>query len=145
VFRKIVVPVDGSATSWKALDTAKMLAGKFGGELIVLHVVQTYSSANLYVNGTNDSTFADENNQLTHIGSRVLATAREKMAGFSGRVRYILEVGHPSDKVVDVCREEGADAIVIGSRGLRGFKEFLLGSVSSEVAQYASIPVLIVK
>jgi nucleotide-binding universal stress UspA family protein len=145
MFKKILVPVDGSSNSWKALDTAKGLASKFGGELIVLHVVQTYSSANLYLSGGSDISLTSENRQLSHIGSRVLETARDRMSDFHGRVRFIMEVGHASDKVVDVAREEEVDSIVIGSRGLRGVKEFLLGSVSSEVSQHSPVPVLIVK
>lgn len=47
MFKKILVPVDGSSTSWRALETAKDLAVKYDGELIVAHIVQTYSSADL--------------------------------------------------------------------------------------------------
>lgn len=56
-----------------------------------------------------------------------------------------MEVGHPSERILAAAKEAAADAIVLGSRGLSGIAEFFLGSVSSKIAQYATIPVLIVK
>ncbi|MCQ2363854.1 MAG: universal stress protein, partial [Acidaminococcaceae bacterium] len=47
--------------------------------------------------------------------------------------------------IVNTSKDKGCDLIVIGSRGLSGFAEFFLGSVSSEVAQLSTVPVLIVK
>ena len=67
------------------------------------------------------------------------------MEKVSKGVEYILEVGHPSERILSVAKKTSCDAIVIGSRGLSGIAEFLLGSVSSKVSQYATIPVLIVK
>lgn len=145
MFKKILVPVDGSATSWKALETAEKLAQTFKGELLVIHVVQTYNSAELYVNGLEAGTLSAENNQITTIGSRILETAKTKLEGFPGKVDFALEIGHPADRIVDVAKEKGVTDIVIGSRGLSGIAEFFLGSVSSKVSQYATVPVLIVK
>lgn len=94
MFKKILVPVDGSSTSWRALETAKDLAVKYDGELIVAHIVQTYSSADLYINSLDQTAVAAENDQLTRIGSSVLDTARTKMEGFTGKVDYLMDVGH---------------------------------------------------
>jgi nucleotide-binding universal stress UspA family protein len=60
-------------------------------------------------------------------------------------VVYSIEVGHPSERIIAFTKKEECDAIVLGSRGLSGIAEFFLGSVSSKVAQYAGVPVLIVK
>lgn len=60
MFKKILVPVDGSSTSWRALETAKDLAVKYDGELIVAHIVQTYSSADLYINSLDQTAVAAE-------------------------------------------------------------------------------------
>jgi len=54
------------------------------------------------------------------------------------------EIGHPADRIVRVAEHEKCDLIVIGSRGLSGVKEFLLGSVSSRVSHHAPCAVLIV-
>jgi nucleotide-binding universal stress UspA family protein len=59
--------------------------------------------------------------------------------------RVIQEQGHPVDAILDVAERENVDLIVLGSRGLRGVKELLLGSVSSGVLHHSSCPVLIVR
>ena len=56
-----------------------------------------------------------------------------------------MEFGDAAEMAVTVAREKGADAIVSGKRGLSGVEEFLLGSVSSKVAQLSPVPVIIVK
>lgn len=71
--------------------------------------------------------------------------AQERLRTYEGRTKFSLEVGHPSERIIAMAKKTGADAIVIGSRGLSGIAEFFLGSVSSKVAQYANVPVLIVK
>ena len=85
------------------------------------------------------------NSELEKIGDKVLEMAQEKMAGYPHKVVYSIEVGHPSERIIAFTKKEECDAIVLGSRGLSGIAEFFLGSVSSKVAQYAGVPVLIVK
>lgn len=67
------------------------------------------------------------------------------MKDFKGKAEFLLEVGHPSERIIAVSKEKACTSIVIGSRGLSGIAEFFLGSVSSKVSQYAAVPVLIVK
>ncbi len=59
-------------------------------------------------------------------------------------VKSIIKVGHPTDEIIKTARKEGAEMIIIGSRGKR-LHTFLLGSVSREVANIADIPVLIAR
>ena len=61
--------------------------------------------------------------------------------------RYIQKVGHDSevDAIHRVAEREKADMIVVGSRGLRGIKETLLGSTSDRVVHHANCPVLVVR
>jgi nucleotide-binding universal stress UspA family protein len=53
--------------------------------------------------------------------------------------------GRPSDRIIETAKTEDFDLVVMGSRGLGGIKEFLLGSVSDRVADEVPCPVLIVK
>lgn len=77
----------------------------------------------------------------------VLDTAKEKLTeyGFHGKVSYEDGEGNPAELILEKSREDGCDSVVIGSRGLSGITEFLLGSVSSKVSQYAEVPVFVVK
>lgn len=146
MFKKILVPVDGSNSSWKALEYAKELADKFGGNLTVLTVAQVYRSATL-VAMPLDNVFNAQDDGITESSKLVIDAAKEKVAGFSGKVEFLLEKGHPSEKILSIAKNEnsGYDAIVIGSRGLSGIAEFFLGSVSAKVAEHSKIPVVIVK
>jgi nucleotide-binding universal stress UspA family protein len=145
MFEKILVPVDGSETSWRAMEEARQLAEAFKGELVVINVVQPYNNAALLVVSLDQATISQGNAELTKLGNSVLETAKEKMKDFKGKVEFILEVGHPSERILAVSKDKNCTAIVIGSRGLSGIAEFFLGSVSSKVSQYATVPVLIVK
>ena len=145
MFKKILVPVDGSETSWRALSQAIALGEQFDGELIVVNVIQPYNNAALLAVPLDDATINQSNSELEKIGDQVLNMAKEKLAGFKNHVSYELEVGHPSERIVALAKKDGCDSVVIGSRGLSSIAEFFLGSVSAKVSQYATVPVLIVK
>ncbi|MDD4085123.1 MAG: universal stress protein [Acholeplasmataceae bacterium] len=145
MFKKILVPVDGSETSWRALAQAKSLGSKFEGDLIVVNVIQPYNNAALLAVPLDDETINQSNSELEKIGAQVLELAKERLGDYGKEVRFELEVGHPSERIVALAKKEGCDAIVIGSRGLSSIAEFFLGSVSSKVSQYSTVPVLIVK
>lgn len=145
MFTKILVPVDGSEGSWRALSTAVQLGEKFASELLVVNVIQPYNNAALLAVPLDHATVTQGNNELEKVGDKVLEMAEERLAEYPHKIEFTLEVGHPSERIIALAKKTNADAIVIGSRGLSGIAEFFLGSVSSKVSQYASVPVLIVK
>lgn len=145
MYKKILVPVDGSEGSWRALEHAAALGEKLESTIIVANVIQPYNNAALLAIPLDHSTVKQGNSELEKIGDKVLEMAQEKMANYPHEVEYSLEVGHPSERIIALSKKSECDAIVLGSRGLSGIAEFFLGSVSSKVAQYASVPVLIVK
>ena len=146
MYKKMVVPVDGSETSWRALRQAVELGVKFAGsEIIVLTVIQPYNNAALLAVPLDHNVISQSNADMERIGNEVLKQAREIVGpNYPGKVSFEMEVGHPSERILAVTKESGADAIIIGSRGLSGIAEFFLGSVSSKISQYANVPVLIV-
>ena len=127
MFQKILVPVDGSDTAWKALKTAAALASRFQGEIRVFTVMEPYNSLSLFQITLDQNLLDRSNREMKKASLAVLDTAKEKLTeyGFHGKVSY--------------------ESVVIGSRGLSGITEFLLGSVSSKVSQYAEVPVFVVK
>jgi nucleotide-binding universal stress UspA family protein len=147
MFKKILVPVDGSESAWRALEQASVLAQKFEGELLVMTVIQPYNNAALLAVPLDHNIISQSNADLEEVGKEILARAGEKVAetGFAGTAAYKIELGHPSERILTIAKAEKADAIVLGSRGLSGLAEFFLGSVSTKISQYANIPVLIVK
>ena len=147
MYKKMVVPVDGSETSWRALRQAVELGTKFGGsEIVVLTVIQPYNNAALLAVPLDHNVISQSNADMERIGNEVLKQAREIVGpNYAGKVSFEMEVGHPSERILAVTKECGADAIIIGSRGLSGIAEFFLRSVRYKISQYSNVPVLIVK
>lgn len=144
-YRKILVPIDGSVNSARAVKHAGYLAEKCGAEISVLHVVNLFSkvaafgdvSAGVYI---PDKVVDD----IKEAGNSVINEALSKLPAGVVAEGFI-EVGSPTEVIVNFCTDKGFDLIVMGSRGLGIIKEFIMGSVSSSVLYYASCPVMVVK
>lgn len=145
MFKKILVPVDGSETAWHALNSALEIGKKFGSEILVVNVIQPYNNAALLAVPLDHATINQGNSELEKVGDKVLALAKDMVGDYPSKVEYDMEVGHPSERILALSKKAEVDAIILGSRGLSGIAEFFLGSVSSKVSQYATVPVLIVK
>ncbi len=145
MYQRILVPVDGSDSAWKALEHARALGEKFQAEILVLHVVQPYYSTPILATPMDTPFIPIQPQDVERSGQQLLAVAEERMKSYPHPVTMKMEFGHPAERILALAGEWPADAIVIGSRGLSGIAEFFLGSVSSTVAQYCKVPVLIVK
>ena len=139
---RIVVGVDGSPTSRAALRWAVRQA-KFTGGIVdavvaweIPMVLQSYGWAPIYVEEAGDFE-ADARKLLdTVIGEEVGSADSE-------RVRSLVVNGHPAEALIDAA--DGADLLVVGSRGHGSFAEALIGSVSQHCVHHAPCPVLIVR
>ncbi|MCQ2372792.1 MAG: universal stress protein [Phascolarctobacterium sp.] len=144
MFKKILIPVDGSTSSFDALDLGIELANSLKADIVVMTVVQTTSVQGWSVDPdikTKSDNVTDEMKMAAHI----LDMAKIKAQKADGKVEAYNKLGYPSDTIVETAKATGCDCIVIGSRGLSGIQHILLGSVSEKVAQLSNIPVLIVK
>jgi len=136
----IVVGVDGSGHSRKALETAAAEAAAHGVPLTVLVIHQAvrdvYGSASHY---GDDAALTEKAKEAAQADTdQVLAAAGSQPTSVTVTAVH----GLPVDELVKAS--EGADMIVLGRRGMGGFVRLLMGSVSSQVAQHAQCPVLIV-
>lgn len=140
-FKNILVAYDGSDLSAKALEYAKKFASE--SEDISLHVVTVYTPpASMGSYGVYNDAFLEELKSETE---DALKEATEDLADLANPTdAHVLE-GATGRSIVDFADEHDIDLIIIGSRGLSGFKEALLGSVSHHVVQKAHCPVFVVK
>jgi nucleotide-binding universal stress UspA family protein len=144
----MLVAIDGSETATKALAYALSLAEKCDAEVQIVSVVPPVKSIMprfaLTAPPVHYTMFINEvEKRLKTVLSDALKEAKEKRPSIKVSVRLLK--GHPADKIVQTAQEEGFDLIVVGSRGLSGVEELVLGSVSDRVADRATCPVLIVK
>jgi len=140
-YRKILVPVDFSEHSARALDHAIALAKAFGAEIALLHSYEVMPIVTLYGVGYPDSLDAE----LREAATKRLAGWREKVAGEGITVSDRVVSGPPAEEIHDVALDLGVDLIVMGTRGLRGLKHVMLGSVAERTLRRAPCPVLAVK
>lgn len=142
MYKRILIPVDGSATSKKALTAALQLAREGGGRLRLLHSVDELA----YLSGFEYS--GDVIRVARDNAAKVLddASAMVKAAGVE--VDQIL-VDQPGQRlgetVSEAARSWDADLIVVGTHGRRGFSRMFMGSGAEQVIRVATVPVLVIR
>jgi nucleotide-binding universal stress UspA family protein len=146
---KVLVAVDGSENSGRALDFALDLAEKYGAALTVLNVSSSPVMGAVPLEPTSISgegmiAFAKDLTKIhEEILSKAVAHAREIKPNVmvSSKVRE----GDPAAEIVAEARDAGFDVVVVGHRGLGRVRELFLGNISEKVVHLASCAVIIVK
>jgi nucleotide-binding universal stress UspA family protein len=140
-FKKILVPVDFSEHSTAALEAAVELAGVFDAKLHLLHCYQ------IQPGGVSPYGIAIPSNYFAEIrdsASQQLAEWQEKHVPAAIPVDASTMSEFPFEAIVTTANEIGADLIVMGTRGLSGFKHVMLGSVAERTVRLAPCPVMTV-
>ncbi|MEI0739550.1 universal stress protein [Paenibacillus sp. JTLBN-2024] len=143
LFSKILLAYDGSKASNRALDRAVQLAQAAPGS--VIQVVHAFDFPRVFIGEGLAPIPASVNKDYYDLAEQTVEEAKKRLddAGVSYNAELIQ--GAPAETILKYAQEHGSDVIVIGSRGLGGIREFVLGSVSHNVVQHARIPVLVIK
>ncbi len=141
--QRIVVGVEGSGGAKAALRWAIREAQIRGA---VIDVVTTFAST--YVPASPDFNYvpldpADLEAEVHKMQDAVVDEVLASLGGSTIEIRRRVVRGRPADTLIAVA--EGADMLVVGSRGRGGFRGLLLGSVSQQIAHHGSCPVVIVR
>ena len=135
---KILVPVDGSAYSLKAVETACDLAKAQAPASVVLTAVA------IQIPELEYGVYIAE--KMKAQAEIALAKAKDVAQAKDVTAEVILATGpSPADEIVRVAKDQQADLVVIGSRGLAGKTRSFLGSTASQVVTYSPCSVLVVK
>jgi nucleotide-binding universal stress UspA family protein len=137
---RLLVGLDGSVGSTHALAWAVELATALGAEILATHVFQLTSTLVAYGLApivVPDQWLADLRQQVENEWAAPLK---------QGPVRYrtIIEPGIPAPTLIGIAEREHADLIAVGSRGLGGLGELLLGSVSHQLVMHAPVPAVVI-
>ena len=138
-FRKILVPVDFSAHSSRALQTGIELAKAFGAKLHLLHCYQINVGAISPYGLVIPESF---DRDIREAATKQLAQWREKVTAQKIEVESEVSPLFPSEAIASTAERIGADLIVMGTRGLSGIKHVMLGSVAERTVRIAPCPVL---
>jgi len=143
MYKRILVPVDGSPTSTRGLDEAMRLAKLTGAAIRLVHAIDQLP----YAAGLGTYTF-DVFGMLKEGGEKILQEMKARVAaGGIDVTTYLSEpvAGRVCDVVIDQAKEFGADLIVLGTHGRRGVGRMLVGSDAEQVLRLATVPVLLVR
>lgn len=135
--KRLLVGVDGSDDSRRALEWAILLAERFDAEIIAVHAVGLLAHL-----GTGPP--VPSQSHLEELRRAFEEQWCSPLSGSGVAHRVLSADGPPVRVLLDVAEKEAVDVIVVGSRGSGGFAELLLGSTSHQVAEHASCPVMIV-
>ncbi|MBS0424817.1 MAG: universal stress protein [Proteobacteria bacterium] len=144
MYQKILVPIDGSATSECALDEVIKFARQQNAHVEIVHVLEDiwYSDSESYLN------YAELVQAMKYSSEKMLAQAQTKLQQAGVAVEAKLLEAHDervANIIVDEAKNSKADLIMIGTHGRSGFSHMLLGSVAEGVARTAHIPVLLIR
>lgn len=151
IFSKILVPVDGSTHSERAVEYASEIALKFNSKLILLHaysfIPPVSPSTSLPGTSNYDIISPETINILSEKArkdaNKILIEAKKNAK--NDKVTCLLKEGGIVSEILHVTEKENIDLIVMGARGITGLKKMVLGSKSQEIANKAMCPVMIVK
>jgi nucleotide-binding universal stress UspA family protein len=148
LIKKMLIAVDGSANSDRALDYGLDLAEKCGASVLILNVFQLPS---FYENPDEPPAYSAGRAGFIQDLHKVHEETLARVAGKARKLKPALEItaelreGEPAAQIVEAAREGEFDLIVVGHKGWGRMREIFLGGTSERVAHLAQCAVLIVK
>ena len=139
MYKKILVPTDGSEFAKKAQKHALFLAGVTGAEIVAVSVTE-----NNFVNGLPFDDEVYQLNQILKERSEENLEEFDKLNEDDLKITHVIKEGSPARCILEVAVEEDVDLIVMGSSGKSGFDRFIMGSVADKVVNSAKCAVLII-
>jgi len=140
MYKRILIPTDGSDTAKKAVLHGVELASRLGAEVCGLYVIDISAFAGI----PTEAVWESMRSLLEEEGKKALDVIEKAAKEKNVRVELILKEGIPPEDITSTAKEKNVDIIVIGTAGRTGINRFLLGSVTEKVVRTASCPVLVI-
>ncbi len=144
MFRRMLVPLDGSGRAERAIPVAACLARTFGGSIVFLRVVTSpiefaweALESPMRMKEAFDAERASAADYLAHIA------ASDELSGVT-TITDVLD-GIPAQVILSAVSSQQADMMVMSSHGYTGFKRWALGSVAQKVVRSSPVPVLVLR
>jgi nucleotide-binding universal stress UspA family protein len=143
MYKRILLPTDGSEASRRAILAGVDFAKDLGAEVVGLTVTpefHTLTADTEMLEDTPEQYATDSRKRGERILSEVLAAARD--AGVPCTCELAVSKS-PYEAIIETARQKGCDLIIMASHGRRGVKALLLGSETQKVLVHSAIPVLV--
>ncbi|MBP2627708.1 MAG: universal stress protein [Firmicutes bacterium] len=144
LYKKILVPVDGSKNSFTALAHAVTIARSLDAEISILYVSALSQQVPSYEQVKGTKIPANSSTDSVSFAKTIIAEALKHVPE-GIRVQTYNETGEPRIVITEFAQKSNYDMIVIGNRGLGTIASLLIGSVSSYVVKHSKCPVLVAK
>lgn len=141
MFNTILIAVDGSEVSKKAVAVSLEEARIWKSELNAVYVIETGGLENIPADSTMEVVY----NRLETIGEEAIKAAEEGAEKFGLNFKSYIRQGHAGEEIVNLAEEIGADLIVLGSHGKSGIDRLLLGSVTDFVTKHSKVSTMVVR
>ena len=145
MLKKLLVAIDGTEYSWRALEYAIGIAKMAESEMVVLTVAREglQHTPQLPLEG---ELAGDVNGPAMQVGNEVLGAAKHLLDKQGIPCSYTLVIGsRPAPEIIKCCLKERCDTIVLGTRGFGAIEGLFKNSVSQAVIENASVPVIVIK
>jgi nucleotide-binding universal stress UspA family protein len=139
MYRRILLPTDGSPEADRAADHALDIAERFGAALHVLYVVDT-NALPLDPHARRVFEYVEEEGRLAE--EAIVGRAEDR--GVDAVASEVGE-GSPHEGILEYVEDNDIDLVVMGTRGRRGLERYLLGGVTERVIRLSDVPVLAVR
>ena len=145
MYKKILVPLDGSAKSELSLPVAQQLAEPMGSEVCLLVAVDLGKVLFVDRQSKLPTDFEKLGHQQLKEAQKYLHEVQERLAGSNLKVSIHVKQADPRDAIVTYASEEGVDLIVMASAGKSNWMRWISGSITDQVMRSSPCPVLVVR
>jgi nucleotide-binding universal stress UspA family protein len=143
MYRKILVPLDGSALAECSLEHVRAIAtGCHVAQVVLLRVVETIENAAAF--GLTGDNFLEQAKQRLSEAREYLAKLSDKLKTEGLTIDTAAIKGSAADALLDCAKDNGVDLIIMSTHGHSGVSRWAFGSVADRVIRHAAVPVLTV-
>lgn len=144
--KNILVAIDQSECSTRAIEQARDLATLYGAKLTILHVYDN-KYFDIFIEGSYNrmDVITQMKADLEKQSHLLLSDGKALCAELGDQVETLSLEGNPANKIIDYVDAHDIDLLVMGSHGMSGFRRFFLGSVTHKVAVSIEKPILIIR
>ncbi len=142
MYKKILVPLDGSALAESALANAVEIAAACQvAELVLIDVIEPFKDLSYWV---SDDTAHKMQKEAARVAQKYLDYTVQKLSNEGIQAEAVLAEGNPGEVILEYAIKTEANLIVMGTHGRKGFSRLMFGSVALRLAEHSPIPVLLV-
>ena len=145
-FQNVAVAFDGSDDSVKAIRLACSIASEFGSKLIVVHVYSSLTTVFAGGAGVPVLNYGELEDAAKAAATATLSKGVQTAAQYGVKARgELIEAPSVVEALVGFATDQKIDLVVVGTRGMTGFKKLIMGSVASGLVSHARCPVMVVR